>query len=570
MSEPRLSEPRSAAGSVRCEQVVLGWSVSSLLGGDGFGPVFASAGWPLPAGDRDAGLGRWARYLDQGAAALVTEGAVPPRCLAYAVTEHGSVLLSKAYAAGATRPGQHVVHALLDPSGRLGPRDLFAAADGGLLRTEQPAGEARADWPAVQVPLAGPARPAALDEMAAAALAVLLTGLAERRPVVLAGRDPERAERVVRAAVAVLPDGLTAGLSLATFATDPAAEGFRLGVAVPPFSRPVAVDLDLDAPLPAPDPATATLVAALSADGPRPGFDQVSSVAELDSWASLHSGRLGELGAGDVQRLLAGPLWRTFLQRLDEAGPTRLLLEALVDPDTRPVLAARLSGPDAELAGLLARAVARPTGLELRGQGELQAELVAVLGAGAFGRAVLPAVHRLARTDGPVAVAAPELADLVAASLGRRGSAPVGAFDWYADTSTWSVVTGQRLVDWVDGAGPPAGALVDAAAREPAELAAAVDQLVADRRPAKALLARMEDWPDARLEVLVLGLLATRRTPRLFLLDVLGARDPEVARPLLRRHWDEIARQAELGPTLAGLLEVADDPKRPRWPWGRT
>lgn len=558
------------ADGVHCEQVVLGWSVNSLLGGDGFGPVFASAGWPLPAGDRDAGLGRWARYLDQGAAALVTEGAVPPRCLAYAVTEHGSVLLSKAYAVGATRPGQHVVHALLDPSGRLGPRDLFDCADRGLLRTEQPPGEARADWPAIRVPLAGPARPAPLDGPAAAAVAVLLTGLAERRPVVLASRDADRAERVVRAVVAVLPEGLMAGLSLTTFATDPAGEGFRLGVAVPPFSRPVAVDLDLDAPPPAPEPSAAALAAALSAAGPRTGLDRVSSVAELDSWVSLQSGRLGELGAGEVQRLLAGPLWRTFLQRLDEAGPTRLLLEALVDPDTRPVLAARLTAPDAELAGVLARAVARPTGLELRGQGELQTELVAMLGAGVFGRAVLPAVHRLAKADRPVAVAAPELANLVAASLGRRGSAPVDAFDWYADTSTWSVVTGQRLVDWIDGEGSPATALVDAAAREPAEFAVAVDQLMADRRPAKALLARMHDWPDGGLEALVLGLLATRRTPRLFLLDVLGARDPEVARPLLRRHWPEIARQAELGATLAGLLEVADDPRRPRWPWART
>ena len=65
-----MSEP------VRCEQVVLGWSTNSLLGSDGFGPVFASAGWRLPFGDRDAGLGARARFLDQGAAALVGDGAV--------------------------------------------------------------------------------------------------------------------------------------------------------------------------------------------------------------------------------------------------------------------------------------------------------------------------------------------------------------------------------------------------------------------------------------------------------------------------------------------------------------
>ena len=212
---------------VRCEQVVLGWSTSSLLGGDGFGPVFASAGWRLPFGDRDAGLGARARFLDQGAAALVSDGATPPRCLAYERTDQGSLLISKAYAAGSARPGQYVVHALLDPSGRLGPRDLFACADRGLLRTEQPGGEADPGWPAVEVPVAEPEAPLALDRAAEAVLAVLLRCLADRRPTVLASRDAERAEEILRQVVAVLPDSLAAGLTLATFASDPAAEGLR-------------------------------------------------------------------------------------------------------------------------------------------------------------------------------------------------------------------------------------------------------------------------------------------------------------------------------------------------------
>src|ERR671912_899872 len=156
---------------VRCEQVMLGWSTNSLLGGDGFGPVFASAGWRLPFGDRDAGLGARARFLDRGAAALVDDGAAPPRCLAYEPTDHGSLLVSRAYAAGAARPGQYVVHALLDPSGRLGPRDLFHCADRGLLRTEQPAGEADAGWPAVEVALAEPEESPGLDADAEAVLA---------------------------------------------------------------------------------------------------------------------------------------------------------------------------------------------------------------------------------------------------------------------------------------------------------------------------------------------------------------------------------------------------------------
>jgi hypothetical protein len=81
---------------------------------------------------------------------------------------------------------------------------------------------------------------------------------------------------------------------------------------------------------------------------------------------------------------------------------------------------------------------------------------------------------------------------------------------------------------------------------------------------------RLRDWPDDDLEGVVIGLLATRRTTRLFVLDVVGAREVNVARPLLRRYWPEIARHAELSPALIEVLEVAEDPKRTRWPWSRT
>jgi hypothetical protein len=42
-----------------------------------------------------------------------------------------------------------------------------------------------------------------------------------------------------------------------------------------------------------------------------------------------------------------------------------------------------------------------------------------------------------------------------------------------------------------------------------------------------------------------------------------------VARPLLRRHWPDIARHAELSPTLTAMLGVTEDAKRTRWPWTR-
>ena len=411
-----MSEP------VRCEQVVLGWSANTLLGGDGFGPVFASAGWPLPPGDRDAGLGLRARFLDQGSATMIGDGSPPPRGLSYEPTESGTLLISKAYAAGASRPGQYVVHALLDPTRTLRPRDLFSCAESGLLLVEQPAGEADPNWPAVLVAQQPAGAETGLDRTEQAALAVLLRCLAEHRTMIIRSSDQERAAEVVRRMVEVLPDGLARGLALSTFATDPAESGLGVCVAVPPFSRISGeFDLDLDAALPVPDPATATVVAELAAAGPQPGLDQVDSVAELGSWARLQAGRMEELDTADIKRLLAGPLWRTFLDRLDQSGPTSLLLDGLVDPEIRPVLAGRLTDPDAALAKQLARAIARPTGLDRRGQGALQDQLVSVLGANAFARSVLPGVHQLAKRGKPVVIASTALADLVAASIGRRG-----------------------------------------------------------------------------------------------------------------------------------------------------
>ena len=357
-----MSEP------VRCEQVVLGWSANSLLGGDGFGPVFASAGWRLPLGDRDAGLGPRARFLDQGAATLVSDGAAPPRCLAYERTEAGTLLISKAYAAGAARPGQYVVHALLDPTRTLRPRDLFGCAESGLLlgRAACRGGGPRlagGRWCRGSRRERRPAWTAAEQ----AVLAVLLRCLAERRPMVHppAG-DQERAAQLVRQVVEVLPDGLAARAGPGHLRQRPGGSGLGVCVAVPPFSRISGeFDLDLDGALPAPDRATAAVVAALTAAGSEaragPGDQRCRAVR---AGRSCESAGWTDLAADDIRRLLAGPLWRTFLDRVDETGPTSLLLDGLVDAEIRPALAGRLAEPDAELAELLARAVARPTGLD--------------------------------------------------------------------------------------------------------------------------------------------------------------------------------------------------------------
>ena len=93
--------------------------------------------------------------------------------------------------------------------------------------------------------LAQPKESPGLDADAEAVLAVLLQCLADRRPMVLASRDAERAARAVRQVVEVLPEGLAGGLSLATFASDPAggaaaARRHRAAV-LPSEGRPISI-----------------------------------------------------------------------------------------------------------------------------------------------------------------------------------------------------------------------------------------------------------------------------------------------------------------------------------------
>ena len=530
--------------TVRCEQVVLGWSHYSLLGGDGFGPVFASAGWPLPPGDRDAGLGDHARFLSSSGNSMIAEGRTPPRCLAYAQTEAGTLLISKAYAARSSRSGQYLVHALLDPSHTLRPQDLFACADKGLLLVEQPAGEADRDWPPVDVPLTRKTPEPALDAAEESALAVLLDCLSESRTMVVQTADPARANDLVRRLLTALPARLARNLSLSTFASEPDLSGLDLCVGVPPFSSARRIDVDLDAGGAAPPSPTARVVAAaLVAAEPQAELDQAETVQDLVGWAQLSSGRLSDLSSDGIQRLLSGPMWRSFLEAVDRTGPTSLLLDCLLDPEIAPVLGRRLARPNRALSDQLARALAQPVGLDVRGQGQLQDQLIAVLGMKEFQTRVLPGVLDLARQGVPVKIASTPLADLVAEALTPGGSGgvppgsstgpdavPLTAFSWYAETSTWSAMTDQALEAWVANGGSLPPGLRDACAREPVAFGAAVDEMIVDRRHSpSALIERLRDWPDADLEVLVSGLLETARTTRLFILDVLGARDPRVA-----------------------------------------
>jgi hypothetical protein len=464
------------------------------------------------------------------------------------------------------------VHALLDPSHTLRPQDLFACADKGLLLVEQPAGEADRDWPPVDVPLSRTTPEPALHAGEESALAVLLDCLSESRTMVVQSADPARASDLVRRLLSVLPARLARNLSLSTFASEPDRSGLDLCVGVPPFSAPRRIDVDLDAGTVAPaSPTASTVAAGLVAAEPQAELDQAETVTDLVGWAQLRSGRLSDLGSDRIQQLLAGPLWRSFLDAVDRTGPTSLLLDILLDPEIAPVLGRRLSRPNRVLSDQLARALAQPIGLDVRGQGQLQDQLIAVVGPKEFQARVLPGVLDLARQGVPVTIASTGLADLVAEAARLPGAVPVTAFTWYAETSTWSAMTDQRLEAWLaDGGELPAG-LRDACAREPVAFGAAVDQMIVDqRRTPAALIRRLRDWPDTDLEVLVNGLLETARTTRLFILDVLGARDPQVARPLLRRYWTKIAAHADFSPGLTALLEVADDPKRSFWPWART
>ena len=118
-------------------------------------------------------------------------------------------------------------------------------------------------------------------------------------------------------------------------------------------------------------------------------------------------------------------MWRSFVDAVDRNGPTSLLLDCLLDPEIAPVLGRRLTRPNRALADQLARAAAQPVGLDVRGQGQLQDQLIAVLGIKEFQARVLPGVLDLARQEVPVRIASTALADLVAEAALAPDGVPV-------------------------------------------------------------------------------------------------------------------------------------------------
>lgn len=558
------------AEPVRCEQVVLGWSRNSLLGRDGFGPVFATAGWSLPDGDRDGGLGARANFLPQGAASLIADGTPPPECLAYEPTAGGSLLVRKSYARRSSRPGQYLVHAVLDPTGTLGVEDLFRTAEQGLLLKEQPGADPDRSWPPLQLTPTAPAATAApLDQRERAALSVLLDRLHAGRTTVLRTRDQAAGGELVRRVLAVLPEKLGRTVSVCTYAADPAQSGYDLCLAVPPFSPAEPTDLDLDAPAPALVQGTEALVAELADGRSGRGLAEIGTIAELWTWL-LVRGPLQELSAEEIRHILDGPLWRTFLRRVDESGESSLLLDVLRDPVVAPVLRRRLASRDRGVRSQLVRVLSETRGLDLRDLGELQDLVLDAVGPEGVAERVVPGLTERAERGGEVVVASVPLADalLGAGVSGAAGVMP--SYRWHVDTSFWSELSVRWLERWLVEGGPLPAGVREAGRTQPEAWAAALDELLVSGRVSQdEATARLHEWPPESVDTLIATLLRCRRVPRLFVLDVLGGYPAALVRSVLRTQWADVARHAQLPGSVVAALAVAAEPRRRLFDFGR-
>ncbi|MGJ3507424.1 hypothetical protein [Enemella sp. A6] len=318
---------------MRCEQLILGWSQDNLLRTDGFGPIAASTGWPLDAGDRTAGLGEWSAFLPEGSSSRIAEGEPAPFCAAFVPVRAGIglpggvVLLSKVYLTRADRPGQYYIHALWDPEGRLAPADLAGAYRAGLLLSDD-AAPPTGELPPLDVPVETVTEPGAVvDEDVTLVGHLVHAWLNDYRLVVDIGqREPiVTLDQLSR----LLPQSVAREMAMTTFLgrQDPAPA--TLAFAVFPFS-PAAVGWD-------------ELVADHRHDdlghGVLAGGPHVDEPSRLRAWAQLRDTDLSSFrrGPGSAQERAAAQA--EVSDRLDDQAILHSLLPALRAGAGRPVIA---------------------------------------------------------------------------------------------------------------------------------------------------------------------------------------------------------------------------------------
>lgn len=561
--------------SVVCDHALYTWSRSNLGSGGGFGMLARSASWPSSAESRS----RLFSFLPQGA---TVRGAAPPRVLSYSPAEEGVLVARKTYlgATGDGRPGNYLVHALVDPSGTLTPRDVAALASAAVPYRAVPDGTEVTD---ALEPLVVPRRQrrrlrveGGVEEHLVSLVGAYLSSLSADRPVVLISSDPDLTESLLLHLYTLLPLGLTKGRSFTTYESRPVDLVHHLSVVNPAYQdgavHYTAVLLDLDAP-PAyyPDAgrhrvAAEELVGAYVEGAPLVA-DTVATLKDLayhlEVQRSLDTSP-DDLSQEEIARLLGSvPGWLesaanrvALLRHLDSATPRlvdKLLalrrtggLDVLLDEATDRLASTVLDGGDARaLEDVLLQLGVWPAILSA----SIGRHLLEVLRSGNLTphqalrgfEHLMAVMNELHSTDFQALAALPG----VEARLLNGGQ-------WHH---------GHRFALEEHLTGRDRGRYGDAVylgvRDHKATAAATLDALLSQQRIAPGDVHRLHRTlgPDLMVSLL----LQTRQLPPYYLLDLLEQMQPEDCYRVLSRHWEAIARHQRM-PQLAIMLRVSEAP----------
>jgi hypothetical protein len=230
MAAPTSAPPPPLPDQTRlvCEQLVYTWAEKTLTTHyAGLGVVARSPGWPAEF------YQGFCDYVPSSKLKLLDSGEVSaPVGLARYATEHGTLVVSRrAYPRGHQRPGNYIVHALLDPTGALGAREALALYGSTQLVStwdpdasqELPQLVVRAE-PPLEHPLAAEQLRLLLPVLLEAALRHFRTG--ERAALQLGSEGDGVAW--LRHVAAALPARLAADLTFSTYEPSPAAASAAL------------------------------------------------------------------------------------------------------------------------------------------------------------------------------------------------------------------------------------------------------------------------------------------------------------------------------------------------------
>lgn len=209
---------------VTVEQLLIGWSRTS----NGKNVLARSPGWPSRPSRSDwvSALGD---FLDPATDRTVHETGEVPWLLEFLPSEHGSLLMAKAYAAESMRAGEFQVHALLDPSRTLGPHDLPGLAAAGVLLIERPADVTRLDALTVEIASV----PASRDVRVVALALAFLHGT---EALLVRAETLDAAAALLGQFAAALPEAVAVRTPARSVVTD-ATEARGIAIAVQPWTR---------------------------------------------------------------------------------------------------------------------------------------------------------------------------------------------------------------------------------------------------------------------------------------------------------------------------------------------